>query len=503
MKPAWAYVRVSTQEQSDLSPDAQLREIKAEAKKQGFFIDLVFIDEGESAKTANRPEFLNMIAMAKIKPKPTEAIFVHKTDRFARNREDAITYKSLLRKECGIQVISVKENFDDSPMGMLIEGIMEVIAEFYSLNLAQEVKKGMTEKALRGGNLTRPAYGYQLAEPGKAFEVVPEEAEIVRIIFQLYAEEKMGFRKIARHLNETLRIYQPQKIAVKGKRKGKVIGGNPWDASRIRYIISNPLYVGKIRWNKHDSANGYAIKSKEEWIFADGQHPPIIDEELWRKAEERHARNQPTQGEASEYLFGGMIKCGGCGKSLTANRKKEKRNGKIMFFPFYNCSSYLKGSGCKSHFISVKNVDRLVIEHIKDAFESDEPINFEIVQQDNTASFELTHLKKELSQTSEMLERANKAYLEGIDTLEEYTQKKTYIRGSEQKILNRIKEIEKSNDKKSHERELRKKLKKLYIKLIDPDLDIKEKKNAVAPLISQVIFSKDTNQLIVKYLHKP
>src|SRR5215469_13647999 len=127
------YARVSSDKQAekDLSIPAQLKQMCAYCQSKGWLIMDQYIDEAESARTANRPKFQAMIAAAKSKTKDFDAILVWKLSRFARNREDSIVYKSLLRKQ-GIQVLSMNENFDDSPAGGMLEGIVEVVDEYYS-----------------------------------------------------------------------------------------------------------------------------------------------------------------------------------------------------------------------------------------------------------------------------------------------------------------------------------------------------------------------------------
>jgi DNA invertase Pin-like site-specific DNA recombinase len=120
-----------------------------------------YIDEAESGRSIDRPGFKQMIATARHKPPFFTAILVWKLSRFARNREDSIIYKSLLRKH-GIQVLSINEPVEDTPSGRLLEGIIEVIDEFYSANLSQDVTRGMRETASRGfypGG--QPPYGYK------------------------------------------------------------------------------------------------------------------------------------------------------------------------------------------------------------------------------------------------------------------------------------------------------------------------------------------------------
>jgi DNA invertase Pin-like site-specific DNA recombinase len=144
------YARVSSDSQDvELSISAQLRALRDYAAKHDYEIVREFVDEAESGRTAKRPAFREMIAIAKLKQPPFQAIAVWKLNRFSRSRADSVTYKTLLRNK-GIDVISINEPMDDSPTGRLLEGVIESIDEFYSENLGQDIKRGMRENASRG-----------------------------------------------------------------------------------------------------------------------------------------------------------------------------------------------------------------------------------------------------------------------------------------------------------------------------------------------------------------
>jgi len=153
------YARVSSDKQdTDLSLNAQLKALRDYAAHKGYIVVREFVDEAESGRTASRPAFREMIALARAKKPPFEAILVWKLNRFSRSRADSITYKTLLRNK-GIEVISINEPVDNSPTGRLIEGVIESIDEFYSANLGQDIKRGMRENASRGFfNGSRPPY---------------------------------------------------------------------------------------------------------------------------------------------------------------------------------------------------------------------------------------------------------------------------------------------------------------------------------------------------------
>ena len=144
------YARVSSERQDiDLSITAQLKALRKYASLNDHTVTKEYVDEAESGRSIDRPGFQNMIAAARQKVSPFEAILVWKLSRFTRNREDSIIYKSLLRKH-GVQVISINEPVEDTPSGKLLEGIIEVIDEFYSANLSQDVLRGLRENASRG-----------------------------------------------------------------------------------------------------------------------------------------------------------------------------------------------------------------------------------------------------------------------------------------------------------------------------------------------------------------
>ena len=155
---AACYIRVSTEEQTEYSPEAQRRPWRGMPGSTAIASTLpdVYVDAGISGRRAEtRPAFMAMIAAAKGKPPPFTAILVHKFDRFARNREDSIVYKSLLRRQCGVQVISITEHLEDDRMGLILEAMLEAMAEYYSINLADEVRQGHGGKGPPGGSCKR------------------------------------------------------------------------------------------------------------------------------------------------------------------------------------------------------------------------------------------------------------------------------------------------------------------------------------------------------------
>lgn len=272
-KTAAAYIRVSTEDQMEFSPDSQMKRILEYAKSRDIIIPekYFFIDEGISGKYAKtRPEFMRMIGTAKQKPKPFDVILVWKFSRFSRNRQDSIFYKSMLRKECGIDVISITEQLSDDPTSILIEALLEAMDEYYSINLAEEVKRGMNEKFTRGGVVSIPPYGYRMGET--CFEIEEEQAKYVRIMYQEL-------------LNGTLIQQIAQKVNQLGARTKR---GNLFEKRTVEYILKNPVYIGmqrrdcqKEKMKKSDAAE------ESRMLIVPAGHEPIIDKGIFEKVQKR------------------------------------------------------------------------------------------------------------------------------------------------------------------------------------------------------------------------
>lgn len=251
---AACYIRVSTEDQTEYSPEAQRRALEHYARQHQLTIspEHVYIDAGISGRRAEtRPAFMAMIAAAKKRPPPFSVILVHKFDRFARNREDSIVYKSMLRRQCGVQVVSITEHLEDDKMSLILEAMLEAMAEYYSINLGDEVRKGMREKARRGELQTAPPFGYGVKD--NILQPVPREAFVVQEIYRRFlAGEAMV--SIARWT---------QQMGMLTHR------GNPLDSRSIRYILSNPVYVGKLRWHGEGEQEGGSMLVQGKAYAAD------------------------------------------------------------------------------------------------------------------------------------------------------------------------------------------------------------------------------------------
>ena len=208
LTPAALYARVSSDRQDvDLSVSAQLRALKDYARANDYVVAREYVDEAESGRVADRPQFREMIEEGSKPNAPFEVILVWKFSRFTRKREHAVVFKSMLLRK-GIRVVSITEHADDSPTGKLMEAIIESVDEFYSENLAQEVTRGMREAASRGFFLgSKAPFGYRRIKVSDGMrerptlEVDPATAPVVKEIFESSFSGN-GLKEISKTLND-------------------------------------------------------------------------------------------------------------------------------------------------------------------------------------------------------------------------------------------------------------------------------------------------------------
>lgn len=400
-----AYIRVSTDDQLEYSPDSQLKRIREYAEAHGMVLPEAFIfreADGVSGRRAeNRPAFQRMIAAARCRENQIRAVLVWKFSRFARNQEESIVYKSLLRRERGISVISVSEPIaSDSEFGSLIERIIEWMDGYYSVRLADEVRRGMAERAGRGHPVSVAPFGYRMDQG--ALLPDPDTAPLVRMIFEEFAGGA-GYRSIALTLNGL------------GVHTGR---GGAWEDRAVEYILRNPVYIGKIRWNPNGPA-GRRFDGPDVQI-TDGCHDPLIDLPLWERVQARADVLKTMYGKyqrrgLSGPLFRGLLRCGACGRTLSS-----ARGG-------YQCSGYIHGRCGASHYISTPKIEALILPAILDDW-AGAVINL-TRRTEQSRSHAPALLDRQIAIEQKRLDRIRDAYERGIDSLEEYRANKERIGG--------------------------------------------------------------------------
>lgn len=468
IKIAAAYIRVSTDSQTELSPDSQIKTVRQYAKQNGYIIpkEFIFRDDGISGRTAEkRPQFNLMIATAKQKPAPFSAILLWKFSRFARNQEESIFYKSMLRKN-GIEVISVSEPTVDGAFGTLIERIIEWSDEYYSIRLSGEVKRGMTEKVERGGAVSVPAFGYNIEN--KQYIINPVTAPIVQ---KIYTDFIAGVpqRQIANNLN------------VAGIRTTR---GNLFENRTIDYILQNPVYIGKIRWNpKRRTHRNF---SDPDIMIVDGQHQPIIDIETFNTVQEIIAQKKRKyipyshSTSASEYMLHGIVKCSNCGGTLSCARKGES----------LQCVKYTHGKCNVSHSITISNINEMVLVAIEQAFKT-ESFNLTVrSSKTKTAEIDTDALIKKEQQK---IKRVKEAYEDGVYTLEEYKESKQAF----EEQIERLKASFTASkiDLNEKKRVLINKNKNVLKQLREPKMSESDKREILAGFIDKIVFNRPKNSI--------
>ena len=347
--PAALYARVSSDRQDvDLSVAAQLRALREFAERNGYVVAREFIDEAESGRTSDRPQFRKMLDEASGADAPFQEILVWKFSRFTRKREHAVAFKSMLRRR-GIRVTSITEHADDTPTGKLMEAIIESVDEFYSENLAQEVRRGMREAASRGFWVSNNApLGYKrvyVPDGGKKrpkLELDPPADGVARRIFDM-ALKGLTVLDIAKQLNA-------EGIPTKtGKR---------WLKTTIHKMLANEAYAGTLVWGK-------TAKDGAPPVRVEGGVPAIVTKSEFARVQQMLQARAPSHTHprraASPYLLSGLVTCDLCGKSLVAS---EAKGGK---YTYYVCLSLLKQgkNACKTPRLNASKFERLIIDQLR------------------------------------------------------------------------------------------------------------------------------------------
>jgi site-specific DNA recombinase len=288
------YLRVSTKEQAEegYSIPAQAEACRRFIAERGWELADEYVDRGESARTADRPQLQAILARL-AEDASIDCLVVHKLDRLARNLDDHAAVRAALRK-AGVQLHSVTESLEDSASGKLVEGILASIAEFYSANLSQEIRKGLDQKAAQGGWPTKAPFGYRNVRRdggGRRGESVLEsdhQAPLVIWAFERYATGEVSLSALTEHLAE------------KGLRNRL---GNPLGVSAVHGMLRNPVYAGVVRW---------------KGVEQQGTHQPLVSRQLFDKVQgvlETHSTGGERSWKHDHYLKGTLI-CGECGSRL-------------------------------------------------------------------------------------------------------------------------------------------------------------------------------------------
>ena len=349
-EPVALYARVSSDRQDvDLSVAAQLRALRDHAAKNGQIVVREYIDEAESGRIADRPQFRKMIDAAAAPDAPFKEILVWKFSRFTRKREHAVAFKSMLRRK-GVRVVSITEHADDTPTGKLMEAIIESVDEFYSENLAQEVTRGMREAASRGFWVTSSSpFGYRRvyvqdgAKKRPRLQLDPPADAVVRRIFDMVLK--------GRSLMDVTKKLNAEGVSTST--------GSRWRITSVHKILVNEAYTGTLVW-------GTGAKDGTPPVRVADAFPAIVTQQEFRRVgrllKARSPKTIHPRRASSPYLLSGLATCALCGKALTA---AEAKSGK---YTYYVCQSILKtGSGsCETPRVNARAFEETIVRNLRE-----------------------------------------------------------------------------------------------------------------------------------------
>ena len=378
------YARYSSHSQTEQSIEGQLETCSEYAKKSGYTVIGQYIDRAQSGTTDKREEFQRMISDSD--RHTFEAVIVYQLDRFARNRYDSAINKQKLKKN-GVRVISARENISDDASGILVEGVLESMAEYYSAELSQKIRRGMNinaEKHLSNGS--NPGLGYTVDEE-RRFHIDPDTAPIVREIFEMYAGGKTA-AEIVKSLND---------------RQIRTSRGNAFNKNSMSRILKNKRYIG------------YYIYNGEEIPDA---MPRILDDELFERVQRLMERNRkaPSRARAKEeYLLTTKLFCGYC-REMMVGYSGTSQTGTM--YHYYICKNARKKQ-CKKKVVGKQAIENRVVAECRKLL-TDQNIqkiaeSVAAACKDESYDSEIKRLKTAIRETDEAIENLLKALEHGKD----------------------------------------------------------------------------------------
>lgn len=378
------YARYSSDNQREESIEGQIRENTAYAEKNGITIVGHYIDRALSAKTDNRPEFQRMIRDSA--KKNFDVVIVWKLDRFSRNRYDSAKYKAMLKKN-NVRVISATESISEGAEGIILESVLEGMAEYYSADLAEKVKRGMTENALKCRfNGSAIPFGYSVDEE-KHYQLNPVTAPVVLEIFQKYADG-MSIKDITDELN------------ARGLKTAK---GVDFNKNSLRHMFKNRIYIGEYKYSDIVIPNGI---------------PAIVPLELFDRVNERMQKNKhaSAKNKATEpYILTTKLFCGDC-KTMFVGDSAKKKDG--TYYRYYKCAAS-KRHECKMKAVRKEWIEDFVIENLVLFIFDDEAVSRiadDVIALLNKENVVVPALKSQLSEVRKAIDNILKAIEMGIIT---------------------------------------------------------------------------------------
>lgn len=327
MLTAVTYARFSSERQHESSIEAQHEAIASYCEQKHITIVEQYVDRALSGKSDNRPEFQRLLS--DLRDRRVDYVLVHKTDRFARNRYDAAIYSRVITQR-GARLIAVAQDFGDGPEAVILEALMQGMAEYYSLNLATEVIKGR-KVIISKGKHAGGTYPFGYAPDGQGgYQIVELEAYYVRKLYQAVIDGTPPYARILSEMRE---------LGIKGRRGSYLTSGN------VAHMLKLPIYAGI-----------YDAKAGDATSYIENNHPAIVSKETYEEAVRiMEARRNAGRKARKEYLCTGIVRCGMCGATMYGH---ATHRGSAEYL------TYVCGKSCGLRSIRTAELDQAARDYV-------------------------------------------------------------------------------------------------------------------------------------------
>ncbi|WGG44209.1 recombinase family protein [Rossellomorea sp. DA94] len=463
MKAA-VYVRVSTTEQAaeGYSIRAQTDRLKAYCVSQGWDIFEIYIDDGYSAKDTNRPNLERM--MKHIEQNLIDCVLVYRLDRLTRSVRDLYNILETFDKyDCKFK--SATEVYDTTTaMGRMFITIVAALAQWERENTGERIRMGMEQKAREGNWVINQApYGYDLDKENKSLKINEEEALTVQRIFNYYIEGK-GTNSIAVELN---------RLQIRTKTN------TPWNDFKVRYILTNPTYIGTMRYN-------YRV-NKENYFEVENTHPPIVTKEVFNNVQGiiKSRRVIHPRAATSKYIFSGTARCARCGSALTGKYGYAKRGSTEYKNRSYYCANSRLGE-CDQRQMSERYLETQFIKYL-DTFEINPEIINDLTKMDeiDESKDKLNLLNKELKEIEKRRKKWQYAWVNEMISDEDFSIRMEEENTKEEDVNKQLSSLQPAGEKMS------------TVDLTEILLDIKTNWNQLDALEKKMLLQMFTKRIFV------
>lgn len=409
MIPCLEYTRASTNHQ-EYSVGDQDKQIREWAKRNKYKIVKSYCDDGISGHyAAKRPGFLSMIEDISAEKYEVKALLIWDSYRFARNMVEFLTYKQMIQQH-GISVIAISEpQVQDEDAQLYIDAINGASGELYLRKLSKDSKRGIRAKVVdRKEHLGFAPYGYRMDRNERCLVVVEEESKWVKYIFS-EVENGTHYLQICRFLNDS---------GIRTRR------GAEWQVPQLKYVLTNQTYAGRV-----------AATLDGQYGVYEGKHPVIISPDEFDRVQtimaERQAKHKPYTHNTGKYVhwLSGLMRCPRCGASMSY---RKGYNGRT---PCYRCNGAVGGTPCRNGAVKVHVLEAAVYDELQKVVS--DPAAMSLMKIDHIRPKATVDIDAQISKLKNQLTRAKKAYLEEIDTVEEYRENKARISSAIRKLEER------------------------------------------------------------------